>query len=673
MESSQNFGHEHPLQLLLNEEQMKMMSNEISGKLVECWRCGEKILSAPIFSCTVEYCGFYLHKECAEAPLEINHPFHSDHPLILQEIPSNYIVCVCDFCDKTCKRLVYHCSCGLDFDIKCALFTYNIAQKNFKELQHVAYENPLLSIENNVEKLEDLTTKYCFACWEPLAKYAYFSRDCGFNLHKKCADLPLIINGKNRKHPLALQFNSKSLPCEICGELILKAGLVYCCPPCNSVVNIQCAPPPFVEVESHQHAFTLFRRRAPFICDACGTHGHYAGYICSSCHVIVHEKCISLPGVIKSKSHDHCILHTYFFGEEDFKSWDCLICHNEVNVSHGSYSCSVCEFIFHVNCVTADKDSYFIVSDNKDEKSSDSLALLEDPIKVIESDAGEATRVDHFLHMHDLILLRDNVTEEENDKCCDGCRLPISDSFYHCSSCDFFLHKACAKLPKRKHVWNHNCRKPLILTSYNYFTCFQCGYLSNGFGYICNECDRVICIRCVIALSLGALPCPGHQHPLFLYKDYIGECSACGKNVSKPLHCKDCNFSVCHTCFSLPTTARHKCDKHILQLTYRDDNDYPESHYCDICEEQRDPNRWFYHCATCDTSAHINCVLGRYPYIKLGKYVMYENAGLHPHPLVFVKKTYYYPECDKCTKPCEDLALECAYCCNYIVHWKCRK
>ncbi|XVF65483.1 hypothetical protein PTKIN_Ptkin09bG0253000 [Pterospermum kingtungense] len=673
MEGSQNFGHEHPLQLLLNEEQM-MMSNQ-SG-VAGCSRCGEKV-SAPCFSCVV--CGFYLHKKCAEAPSEIYHPFHRDHPLVLQQIPSYYTGCVCSFCGETCKMLVYRCTCELDFHIKCALFTYDIAEKNLKELEHVALEDPLISTKN---KLEHPTM--CFACWEPLANYTYFSADCGFNLHKKCVDLPLKINDIGHKHPLSLQFNSKQLSCDVCGET-RQSGFVYCCPPCNSAIHIECVPPPIVEVKCRQHAFTLFRRRAPFICDACGIQADYVAYICCSCNIILHEKCISLPRVIKSKWHDHRIFHTYFLLREDFKRWDCLICHDEVNVSHGSYSCSDCNFIFHVKCVTEIEGSYFIVSlENEDEKSSDSLAILQDikyvdPITVIErNDAGKATKIKHFMHVHNLVS-RDEIADRY-DKCCDGCRLPISASFYYCSLCDFFLHKACAELPKMKHVWYHRCQKPLILNSYKFLECPICGYLSNGFGYRCNECVRDICFRCVIALSPGASTCPGHDHPLFYYKGYRGQCSACGNDVRGALRCKDCNFGLCHICFSLPTTAQHKCDKHVLALTYHESNNYSESHYCDICEEARDPNHWFYHCAICDNSAHIDCVLGRYPYIKLGHHlirlsesVIY-NKGNHPHFLAFVKKMYYYPECVKCGEPCQDLALECIVSgCNYTVHWECRE
>ncbi|TYG35773.1 hypothetical protein ES288_D13G009900v1 [Gossypium darwinii] len=80
MEELKNYGHQHPL-LMLNEEQLLGNGNGV----VDCSRCGEKV-SAPCFSC-VECSGFYLHKTCAQAPLELNHPFHRHHPLLLLQTP----------------------------------------------------------------------------------------------------------------------------------------------------------------------------------------------------------------------------------------------------------------------------------------------------------------------------------------------------------------------------------------------------------------------------------------------------------------------------------------------------------------------------------------------------------------------------------------------------------
>ncbi|PPD72873.1 hypothetical protein GOBAR_DD30218 [Gossypium barbadense] len=311
MEELKNYGHQHPL-LMLNEEQLLGNGNEV----VDCSRCGEKV-SAPCFSC-VECCGFYLHKTCAEAPLELNHPFHCHHPLVLlQNSPcTSDETCVCDFCDETCEKFIYHCSCGLDFHIKCALFTFNIAERNLKELEHVSLEDPSFSSKND-----------------------------GGNLA------------------------------------------------CKSAIHIDCASPlSVIEDKSYPHPFTLFWRRIPFVCDACGTEGHHVAYTCI------------------------------------------------VDTDYGSYFCADCNVIFHVNCALKEKEWYCIVSqENEDDKSLD--IPVNSITKVLETnDAGEATVIEHCKHKHYLML--SDKMREHGDKCCDGCLLLISAKFYHCLQCDFFLHKS---------------------------------------------------------------------------------------------------------------------------------------------------------------------------------------------------------------------------------------
>ncbi|TYI91851.1 hypothetical protein E1A91_D02G024100v1 [Gossypium mustelinum] len=579
MEESNNYRHQHPLLLILNQDQL--IHNQ-SG-VTDCSRCGEKV-SAPCFSCA-EHCGFFLHKVCAEAPLELNHPLH---PLLLMpNAPYSSGGYICDFCDKEDTKFVYHCSCGLDFHIKCALFTFNIAENNLKELEHVPLQDPLISTENGDVELEDVSK--CFGCLEPLAKYTHFSPDCGFNFHEKCAKLPFKLNHMlHREHPLVLQFNSERLSCKIC-LVTRRSRFVYGCSPCKIAIHVECASPsPIIEDKSHPHPFTLFPRRLPFICDACGVEGNYAAYICCTCNIIVHKECISLPCIIISKWHDHRIYHKYFL-PRDFRNSDCDICHGEVNPELGCYCCSHCNITFHARCVTEDKYSYSIPSrEDEDEISNESS------ITVLEwNDAKEATKIKHLKHMHNLML-------------------------------------------------------------------------SASVG---GECQSRTCLRCVIALTPGARTCLKHEHPLRFYRQYEGKCNACSLYSWQAFCCKDCNFVLDVGCFSLPITAQHKCDEHLLSLTHHDDNNYSESHYCDICEKSRDPNSWFYYCAICDTSAHVGCVLGKYPFLKLKS--IYKKKD-HPHPLTIVKKKYYYPDCDKCGKPCEDLALECSKSeCKYIVHWNC--
>ncbi|MBA0696999.1 hypothetical protein Goari_003511, partial [Gossypium aridum] len=133
-------------------------------------------------------------------------------------------------------------------------------------------------------------------------------------------------------------------------------GLVYCCSICKFVLHIECvSPPPFIEDPStHEHPFTRCLRELSFNCDVCGTLGNYVSYNCSTCSLMVHKKCISLPRFIKSLWHDHPISHKYFVVDNECTTHDCLLCHEEVNMACGSYNCSKCKFIIHVNCALED-------------------------------------------------------------------------------------------------------------------------------------------------------------------------------------------------------------------------------------------------------------------------------------------------------------------------------
>ncbi|XP_040947550.1 paxillin-B-like [Gossypium hirsutum] len=416
---SQNYGHRHPLLLLLNEDQ-RIVAN--------CSSCGEKV-STPCFSCAQD-CGFYLHKVCAEAPLELNHPFHLDHTLLLMQAPPYPVIC--NFCYEICKKFVYHCSCDFDLHIKCALFTLNMAENNLKELEHVALQDPLISTENG--------DYVAISLWSIIgALHCHVSSKAGSMIISFFTNISFRMN---------------------------------------------------LEVQT-----------APFVM---------------------------------------------------------------------------------MKPIQKDKHSYSIVSlENEDEIPNESS------ISDIErNDAGEATKIKHFKHMHNL-MLSPFVGGDENN--CKGCMLPISDPFYYCSECGFFLHKACADLPKMMNVWHHNCQEPLALISDKAFKCQHCYNISNAFAYECCGCEEKICLRCVIALTPGAQTCLKHEHPLFFYRGHKGKCNACGQPEAV-LRCKDCNFGLHVDCFSLSNTAGYKCDERLFSLTNHDDNNYSKSHHCDICEKSRDPN-----------------------------------------------------------------------------------
>ncbi|XP_040943938.1 uncharacterized protein [Gossypium hirsutum] len=151
MEESNNYGHQHPLLLILNEDQLIHNQSDIT----DCSRCAEKV-STPCFCCA-EHCGLYLHKSRAfplfillgEGEMEESNNYGHQHPLLLilnqDQLIHN-------------QSGVTHCSrCGEKVSAPC-----------FCCAEHCGF----------------------YLHKEPLTNYTHFSPDCGFNLHEKCAELP---------------------------------------------------------------------------------------------------------------------------------------------------------------------------------------------------------------------------------------------------------------------------------------------------------------------------------------------------------------------------------------------------------------------------------------------------------------------------------------------------
>ncbi|KAL4377788.1 hypothetical protein GQ457_02G040390 [Hibiscus cannabinus] len=660
----QHMSHEHPL--VFNED-----TSSPNDTTYDCAVCAEKVLGSS-YSCGE--CRFYLHKKCAEAPSEIHHPAHRDHPLLLLPASGHRNCRICRF---KVKGFMYQCSSCVFFclDFNCALLPRDTAG-NLIETLHVAHPHPLISI-NPVESFK------CKGCRDTLTDASYACFDCKVFFHKKCLELPTEIDHPcHRKHQLSLVSfaSNQNLPsCNLCQSFC--GEFFYQCVPCNVNIHVACAwPPPIIEDKSHHpHPFTLFlKSKNPFICDACGDQGNHVSYTCSACNIQVHRDCISLPRHIRLTLHPHPISHNFFLrvDRNDSRAWDCRICYKKVNIEHGSYSCSRprCDFVIHVQCSIREKYLYNVVEVENPDELEETDQLYEPKsciIRVIkEIKVGDdiiARKIEHVSHEHNLIFS----VEIEDDKYCNGCVLPIISSFYYCSDCDFFLHKACAELSRMRRLWFDS--KPSSLLTNGIFKCVLCLYQCSGFSYKLDDGDdQRCCLRCA-SIPHAFTYQANEPHYLFFDPEKIGKCDACGKDLSDefPFRCKDCSFALHYRCVTLPRTARHKCDEHSLTLAYQDPNDYPLHHYCDICEKERDPQLWFYRCETCDNAMHRKCVIGRYQFIKAGSKYTYED---HLHPLTFVKKIYSYPECVLCGKPCQDLALEFVeHGCKYIVHWTCIK
>ncbi|TYI78466.1 hypothetical protein E1A91_D06G214100v1 [Gossypium mustelinum] len=618
---------EHPLVLVAEQ------SNE--GLKAHCDGCGE-LLSAPCFTCI--HCNYHLHKQCAKAPLYLpNHPLHPDcsgSGSLLRQRPYAFSrVYGCALCKEKRNMFFYKCDwCHFSIDIKCAQLSSSFKFSQLSE--HDIHQHPLTFIESPmaIDVLKRLN--YCW-CHEPLTDDIYLCPDCpSFIIHKKCLDElptkinhpshhihPLLLNYSDPSHhihPLLLNYSDSYNSCNLCQKKHSRA--FYGCSLCHFNVDVGCAwPRSIVEYKSrHQHPFTLFWRQDSFICDECGTEGNYISYICSTCSLMVHKDCTSLPRIIKFSRHHHCIFHKYFL--KGLTRQDCKICFKEVRLERGSYSCikQGCNYIVHVNCVLEDDELYEVIEDEKQCEDLYEKSMQSSIIRVIEvNEAGEAAMIQHFIHQHCLVLA--DKMEEEIDKKCDGCMLPISNIFYYCSECPFFLHKTCAEMPRIKQHWFRQSNATLNFDSFRW--CQFCNRNFSGFFYNI-EGYKGMCLRCAKVADI--IKCEAHQHFLFFDFKYMEKCNGCGNRCwNGEFRCGKCRFAVDFGCLALPHSALHKIDEHKLKLTYHDDK---EQSYCDICEQYRDPSLW---------------------------------------------KVEGFPEFSRCRKFCQEEILKCEKStCNYIVHNK---
>ncbi|XP_039014460.1 uncharacterized protein LOC120144456 [Hibiscus syriacus] len=215
-------------------------------------------------------------------------------------------------------------------------------------------------------------------------------------------------------------------------------------------------------------------------------------------------------------------------------------------------------------------------------------------------------------------------------------------------------------------------------TRYGIYYCSACG--CNYIAYLHCATNKAIWDGTIvledndeICKETYTLENPCHEHSLFLVHESPMKCSGCCKVIAQGRvayrSMKHCDFTLDIFWVTRPLTAWYKYDRHPLTLNYSDDSS-PSQHYCDLCEDERNPNNWFYYCVDCDNSLHSGCALGSPQFMKLGSKVKYGN---HPHPLTIVKNIWNWPPCKVCGNICNGLALECKESeCNFTVHDWCR-
>ncbi|KAJ0261385.1 Cysteine/Histidine-rich C1 domain family protein [Hirschfeldia incana] len=586
------------------------------------------------------YCNYpncfpgFFHKKCAEAPLQINHPTHPQHPLLLVNDSSPYVY-YCDICGEFIWPPFYSCStCEFNVSLTCGIKPPSSA------IEHpLCHDHPLVLLKDREEKSS------CEVCMEYIGRSpSYLCHECSLYFHLDCANLSKEVNHPcHSNHPVKLIASENLMDdakkiCFSCEKQPEK--VIYHCSTCNFNICLDCSkdPPPLVidHTRTHVHPLTLLSRTMPFTCDVCGDDGKGGPYVCLQCAFLTHGGCIDLPRIISINRHEHHISFTLHLG---VGYSNCGVCRTILSHYHGAYSCSVCpEYAVHCRCAL----SYYVWDRVELEGMPNHDAEYIAPFKVVGDDL-----IIHFSHeKHPLKFYKNNILYDKWLQC-EACMYPLGfESIYGCKECGFIIHEKCANFPMKKKLIFYPGSYSLEVVDEIVDQCDQCGVLFDGFKYRENFRVSTIDVHC------GSLCEPfiheGHLHPLYFYKRWRLSCVACENIVRGYMMCCDaCGFDLCLYCASLPLQMWHKNDDH--PITLHCGAKVSSISWCDICEKELDQCKWFYTCSDCEVIFHARCVLGDFSRLKPEKLIIYIREAFK----VVRNKNSTRPLCSQCHARCK--------------------
>ncbi|WRX12525.1 DC1 - like 10, partial [Theobroma cacao] len=193
--------HRHPMRFYEVVEKSK--------KNHYCEAC-RLVHSGPCYSCTTfstAHTEYYLHENSAKLPYEIQHPFHSSHPLILRTYHYRRGLIICDECRDVCRSLFYSCDeCDFKLDVKCAtLTTHKTDVLQPKKMESVAelnhFNHPHKLVFGNCS--DPLWKESCTVCQLPIFGPAYYCLNfrCIFKVHEFCLGMPQKMQVENNFDP----------------------------------------------------------------------------------------------------------------------------------------------------------------------------------------------------------------------------------------------------------------------------------------------------------------------------------------------------------------------------------------------------------------------------------------------------------------------------------------
>ncbi|WZZ84331.1 hypothetical protein YC2023_112910 [Brassica napus] len=464
-------------------------------------KCGKTSAYAVGFSCGFCYkceecdeCDVtFFHVECVWHPAaldhqpEVNHPYHSLHPLkLLTGDPPNYSDGKCRLCGrKVDKELFYHCSsCNFTLDWRCVVNPPPQSVVNLEAHDH------------QLKLLPRLLSFTCNACGLKGDRSPYMCVQCDFMIHQDCIGLPRVININRHDHRVSrtsvLGDDAMNSVCGVCRKKVDWTCGGFSCQRCPGyVVHSKCATrkdvwnlkelegipeeeediEPYVVID--ENTIQHFSHKEHYLrrihgngvlyennkrCNAC-THpiGLYSFYDCMDCDFSLHQKCAECP---KRKRH---VLHNEqltLVTNKEREFYECDACHRKSNgfmYKDGDKMLDVlCGSISEpfVHPSHPHHPLYYIPTENDDKICNGCNGEEPHVLRCIEGDCGfvlgfkcatEPKVVKHRVDDHPISLCYGEEEEASGKYWCDICEKETDSKewFYTCKDQRASLHREC--------------------------------------------------------------------------------------------------------------------------------------------------------------------------------------------------------------------------------------
>ncbi|PKI69620.1 uncharacterized protein LOC116210163 [Punica granatum] len=245
-----------------------------------------------------------------------------------------------------------------------------------------------------------------------------------------------------------------------------------------------------------------------------------------------------------------------------------------------------------------------------------------------ENTQGGLAKLGHPSHSHPLAFCYKYPDGVSCQEC--GQPLPPGGRAYGCEDCGYYLHFPCLR---EVHSPLHP-QHPLIVRIGQWGHSDGCQICVNGtlvglITFHCEPCNLRLCMDCVSLAPTWRFEHEGHhfvsieigvREDSTISRFYRGrgirDCPVCGKRIdNKFFKCLSPGcLNFCHfQCipFDVPKSIKHLYHYHPLSFTEPYAEDGRDEHYCDACEEERDPKVPVYRCEDCNFTAHTSCAISQ--------------------------------------------------------------